>query len=142
MEHLHNFHTHPFWFPQYGYKTKELRHTIRKPEPEYIEEPAQKPKKPSRDFIKKNREQYRMQKQDDDKENHRSNSASTGRPSSEIKAGTVTLTQDQLNALLATVGKLKPGEGGSLRISIGSWEIIFWLICFIIMPVIVHINFV
>lgn len=118
-EHFCNFQAHSFFFPQFGYKTKELRHTIRQPEPEYPEEPAQKPKKPAKDFIRKNREQYRAQKQDDDKENQRSSSTSTGRPSSQIKAGTVTLTEDQLNALLATVGKLKPGEGGSLRISIG-----------------------
>ncbi|KAK7101605.1 coiled-coil domain-containing protein 66-like isoform X2 [Littorina saxatilis] len=102
---------------KFGYKNKQLRHAIRRPESEYIEEPIDKPK-PGKDFIKKNREEVKKYQADWDKENYSRNSFRSGATSSEIKPGTVTLTQDQLNALLATVGKLKPGEGSGLRISI------------------------
>lgn len=113
---------------QFGYKSKDLRHPVRKPEPAMIEEPPTKEAKsakPAKDFIKKNREQFRPQRFDRESRDNRSDKNST-----EIKPGTVTLTQEQLNALLTTVGKLKLGEANALRISIGE---IFLLIAMLYM---------
>ena len=66
------------------------------------EEPVEeKPKRPAKNFIKRNREQ--LVKKNKNKENDQ----------------TVTLTQEQLNAILASVGKVASGKEDALRISIG-----------------------
>lgn len=73
-------------------------------------------KKSSKDFIKKNKEQFQHPKPED---NHSGHTRSSDKLSTHIKPGTVTLTQDQLNSLLASVGKLKSGDVSHVRISIG-----------------------
>lgn len=68
------------------------------------EEPVEeKPKKPAKNFIKRNREQ--LVRKNKNKENDQ----------------TVTLTQEQLNAILASVGKVASGKEDALRISIGTF---------------------
>lgn len=69
---------------------------VLKPLPDDKQQEPEKPKKPVKNFIQKNREKIvRGKKGKDDDKN-----------------GTVTLTQDQLNAILASVGKVKLiGEG-------------------------------
>ncbi|GFR94335.1 myosin-10-like [Elysia marginata] len=104
---------------KFGYKSKSLRHPIRQPDYEEelermqkaVEEDKRKFNKRNTDFIRKNRERYRP------KEN-------AGAPvpgTTHIAPGTVTLTQDQLAALLKTLGKSSHDGGSSdspLRISI------------------------
>ena len=58
------------------------------------------PPKPVKNFIKKNREKLAAPKKD--------------------TTGTVTLTQDQLNAILQSVGKVAGGSEDALKISIGN----------------------
>lgn len=66
-----------------------------------MEPPAEeKPKKPAKNFIKRNRE-------------------TLGKKSSKNQDSTVTLTQEQLNAILASVGKVASGREEGLRISFG-----------------------
>lgn len=68
-----------------------------------IEQPEEeKPKKPAKNFIKKNRETM-GKKAAKNKEN----------------GNLVTLTQEQLNAILASVGKVASGREDTLRISMG-----------------------
>lgn len=76
---------------------------ILKPLPDDKPQEPEKVKKPVKNFIQKNREKIGKGKKakDDDKN------------------GTVTLTQDQLNAILASVGKVASGEEDKLKISIG-----------------------
>ncbi|XP_034304544.2 trichohyalin isoform X10 [Magallana gigas] len=103
------------------YKTRkqpfELRHhpknydrvepevdNVLKPLPDDKQQEPEKPKKPVKNFIQKNREKIvRGKKGKDDDKN-----------------GTVTLTQDQLNAILASVGKVATGEEDELKISFDS----------------------
>eukprot|EP00105_Crassostrea_gigas_P041682 XP_019925830.1 PREDICTED: zinc finger CCCH domain-containing protein 13 isoform X13 [Crassostrea gigas] len=103
------------------YKTRkqpfELRHhpknydrvepevdNVLKPLPDDKQQETEKPKKPVKNFIQKNREKIvRGKKGKDDDKN-----------------GTVTLTQDQLNAILASVGKVATGEEDELKISFDS----------------------
>ncbi|XP_048738651.2 trichohyalin-like isoform X6 [Ostrea edulis] len=75
---------------------------ILKPLPDDKPQEPEKVKKPVKNFIQKNREKIGKGKKakDDDKN------------------GTVTLTQDQLNAILASVGKVASGEEDKLKISI------------------------
>lgn len=67
-----------------------------------VDTDAEKPKPPAKNFIRRNRDKV------------------TSKPQ-EQKEGekTVTLTQDQLNAILASVGKVASGKESALRISIG-----------------------
>jgi hypothetical protein len=76
---------------------------ILKPLPDDKPQEPEKPKKPVKNFIQKNREKIGRGKKVKD----------------EDKNGTVTLTQDQLNAILASVGKVASGEEEKLKISIG-----------------------
>lgn len=57
------------------------------------------PPKPAKNFIKKNREKVTAKKD---------------------TTGTVTLTQDQLNAILQSVGKVASGDEEAVKISIGN----------------------
>lgn len=84
---------------------------VLKPLPDDKQQEPEKPKKPVKNFIQKNREKIvRGKKGKDDDKN-----------------GTVTLTQDQLNAILASVGKVASGEEDKLKISFGkSWGRIYW----------------
>lgn len=76
---------------------------VLKPLPDDKQQEPEKPKKPFKNFIQKNREKIvRGKKGKDDDKN-----------------GTVTLTQDQLNAILASVGKVATGEEDELKISFG-----------------------
>lgn len=100
----------PSFCPQFGYKNKELRYPIRKPveEPEPELKPAElERQKNQTDFIKRNREKAKGRAAE-----------KTERPA----ANTVTLTQDQLNAILASVGRLSSGKENGLRISIGVYK--------------------
>ena len=96
---------------KFGYKNRDQRFNLRQyptdlttdvdnllqPAEEPVEE---KPKKPAKNFIKRNREQ--LVRKNKNKENDQ----------------TVTLTQEQLNAILASVGKVASGKEDALRISI------------------------
>ncbi|XP_061195535.1 zinc finger CCCH domain-containing protein 13-like isoform X8 [Saccostrea echinata] len=77
---------------------------ILKPLPDDKPKEPEKPKKPAKNFIQKNRE--RLGKGKKGKEDK--------------KDGTVTLTQEQLNAILASVGKVASGEEDKLKIHIDS----------------------
>ncbi|GFO03434.1 hypothetical protein PoB_002993900 [Plakobranchus ocellatus] len=104
---------------KFGYKSKNLRHPIRQPDyqaelermQQAAEEEKRKFNKKNTDFIRRNRERYKPKEND-------------GQPapgSTHIAPGTVTLTQEQLAALLKTLGKTSHGGGGTaspLRISI------------------------
>ncbi|KAI8745415.1 trichohyalin, partial [Biomphalaria glabrata] len=84
------------------YKTRKLRHPIRQPNEEEIfaqmeaqkEEEKKKFNKSNKDFIKQNRQRFKSKSQE--QQVH---------PGTQIRPGTVTLTQDQLTALLASLGK-------------------------------------
>uniref|UniRef100_A0A2C9KHI8 CCDC66 domain-containing protein n=1 Tax=Biomphalaria glabrata TaxID=6526 RepID=A0A2C9KHI8_BIOGL len=84
------------------YKTRKLRHPIRQPNEEEIlaqmeaqkEEEKKKFNKSNKDFIKQNRQRFKAKSQE--QQVH---------PGTQIRPGTVTLTQDQLTALLASLGK-------------------------------------
>lgn len=105
---------------QVDYKTRkqpfEIRHhpknydriepevdNILRPLPDEKQHEAEKPKKPVKNFIQKNREKAGKGK----------------KVKGDEKNGTVTLTQDQLDAILASVGKVASGEEEKLKISIG-----------------------
>ncbi|OWF39338.1 Coiled-coil domain-containing protein 66 [Mizuhopecten yessoensis] len=100
---------------KFGYKRKDQRFTIRK-DPNNTEDLEPEPGKdddstPKPNFIERNR--------------HLAASKNKGkkptlRPLKQSPTGTVTLTQDQLNAILASVGKVATGEEDNLRISIDS----------------------
>nr|XP_022297380.1 trichohyalin-like isoform X15 [Crassostrea virginica] len=77
---------------------------ILKPLPDEKQHEAEKPKKPVKNFIQKNREKAGRGK----------------KVKGDEKNGTVTLTQDQLDAILASVGKVASGEEEKLKISIDS----------------------
>ncbi|RUS78174.1 hypothetical protein EGW08_014062, partial [Elysia chlorotica] len=95
---------------KFGYKTKNLRHPIRQPDYEEeiermqkaADEEKRKFNKKNTDFIRKNRERYRPKE----------NPGVPAPGSTHISPGTVTLTQDQLAALLKTLGKTS-NSGGS-----------------------------
>ena len=72
------------------------------------EEPEEKPKKPPKNFIQQNREKAKSKVVKGKKP------AKGDDPNK-----TVTLTQEQLNAILASVGKVAGGEEDKLRISFG-----------------------
>ncbi|KAK0041536.1 trichohyalin [Biomphalaria pfeifferi] len=84
------------------YKTRKLRHPIRQPNEEEIlaqmeaqkEEEKKKFNKSNKDFIKQNRQRFKAKSQE--QQVH---------PGTQIRPGTVTLTQNQLTALLASLGK-------------------------------------
>ncbi|XP_062606518.1 trichohyalin-like isoform X7 [Saccostrea cucullata] len=77
---------------------------ILKPLPDDKPKEPEKPKKPAKNFIQKNRERLGKGKKGKEDE----------------KDGTVTLTQEQLNAILASVGKVASGEEEKLKIHIDS----------------------
>ncbi|XP_078339334.1 uncharacterized protein LOC111106830 isoform X3 [Crassostrea virginica] len=77
---------------------------ILKPLADEKQHEAEKPKKPVKNFIQKNREKAGRGK----------------KVKGDEKNGTVTLTQDQLDAILASVGKVASGEEEKLKISIDS----------------------
>ncbi|XP_067683975.1 coiled-coil domain-containing protein 66-like isoform X5 [Haliotis asinina] len=118
---------------KFGYKSKDLRHPIRSnpnggapseeevyvyrhdnnttSKPDKVNATDKKPPNPPRpekDFIRRNRERYV------EKKKKQANDMKADHP----MANTVTLTQDQLNAILASVGKLASGKENALRISI------------------------
>ncbi|XP_071141203.1 golgin subfamily A member 6-like protein 22 isoform X4 [Mytilus edulis] len=99
---------------KFGYKSRDQRFTLRQYPTDMtadsdnllqpIEQPEEeKPKKPAKNFIKKNRETM-GKKATKNKEN----------------GNLVTLTQEQLNAILASVGKVASGREDALRISMDS----------------------
>ncbi|KAK6177210.1 hypothetical protein SNE40_015356 [Patella caerulea] len=98
---------------KYGYKERALRHPIRntasKAENHQFEETQiinnKKPLKPDKNFIKKNRDKLAGKSVHNEK----------NKP---LNGGTVTLTQEQLNAILESVGNLREGKENALRISI------------------------
>ncbi|KAH9508046.1 hypothetical protein Btru_052697 [Bulinus truncatus] len=98
------------------YKSRKLRHPIRQPNEDEIlaqmeaekEEEKRKFNKNNKDFIKKNRERFRTKGQ----EQH------IAPGETEIKPGTVTLTQEQLTALLASLGKTGAGQNSAMKIKI------------------------
>ncbi|ESO89944.1 hypothetical protein LOTGIDRAFT_164641, partial [Lottia gigantea] len=90
---------------KFGYKQKNLHHPLRNINKTPVLQPEEiKKPKPEKDFVKRNRE--RIHKKQVSKKD-------TG-----INSGTVTLTQEQLNAILQSVGNLKEGKENALRISI------------------------
>ncbi|XP_033746697.1 trichohyalin-like isoform X2 [Pecten maximus] len=99
---------------KFGYKRKDQRFSIRtnpndvdlEPEPIKDEDSTPKP-----NFIERNR-QLAVSKNKGKKP--------TLRPIKKSPTGTMTLTQDQLNAILASVGKVASGEEDNLRISVDS----------------------
>ncbi|XP_069100936.1 coiled-coil domain-containing protein 66-like isoform X3 [Argopecten irradians] len=100
---------------KFGYKQKDQRFSIRtnpsntvELEPEPIKDDDSTPKP---NFIERNR-QLAAGKNKGKKP--------TLRPLKKSPTDTVTLTQDQLNAILASVGKVATGEEDNLRISIDS----------------------
>ncbi|XP_071082407.1 coiled-coil domain-containing protein 66-like isoform X2 [Haliotis cracherodii] len=119
---------------KFGYKNKELRHPIRSQpndggpleedvfvyrhvsnttsQPDKVmvaaDKKPQNPVRPEKDFIRRNRERYA------EKKKRQADTVKTEHP----MANTVTLTQDQLNAILASVGKMASGKENALRISI------------------------
>ena len=99
---------------QYGYKSKDLRHPVRKigeenneNEVEQKDEKKEEKKYKQPDFVKKNRGKFHKTKESKSDQNI-------------ADKGTVTLTQEQLNAILESVGKLATGTDKSLRINIGN----------------------
>ncbi|CAC5413050.1 unnamed protein product [Mytilus coruscus] len=95
---------------KFGYKSRDQRFNLRQYPTDMtadadnllqpVEQPEEeKPKKPAKNFIKRNRET--MGKKTKNKEN----------------GNLVTLTQEQLNAILASVGKVASGKEDTLRIS-------------------------
>ncbi|XP_041349302.1 coiled-coil domain-containing protein 66-like [Gigantopelta aegis] len=100
---------------KYGYKSKDLRHPVRQPADENFhnnknaeeqnDEKKEEKKEKRKDFIKRNREKFNENKK-------------LGSNSNQAEKGTVTLTQDQLNAILESVGKIAAGKGKGLRINI------------------------
>ena len=64
------------------------------------DQPPPQPKPPAKNFIKRNREKITAPKKGD-------------------KNSTVTLTEEQLNAILKSVGKITGGQEKALKISIG-----------------------
>ncbi|XP_046560226.1 LOW QUALITY PROTEIN: coiled-coil domain-containing protein 66-like [Haliotis rubra] len=118
---------------KFGYKSKDMRHPIRSnpndgdpfeeevyvyrhdnttSKPDMVNATADKkppnPPRPEKDFIRRNRERYA------EKKKKQANDVKVEHP----MANTVTLTQDQLNAILASVGKMASGKENALRISI------------------------
>ncbi|XP_041348405.1 uncharacterized protein LOC121367990 isoform X2 [Gigantopelta aegis] len=80
---------------KFGYKKKDMRHPVRKPQPE---EPVStystvRNGRSPENFIKKNRDSLGQP-------------ASNSTTGSKLNPNTVTLTQEQLNAILASVGRL------------------------------------
>lgn len=107
-------------FAQYGYKNKGLKIPIRNDpynRDQDEQEPALEPAKPKVDFIKRNR-----QKATGKAINSAENGDKPGlRPLKKDKNG-VTLTQKQLNAILASVGQVATGKEDNVRISIGKYN--------------------
>ena len=107
---VHSFVLRLFCFSQFGYKQKELRHPIRKPQPEL---PASnystvRNGRSPENFVKKNRDSI-------------GRGASDSTQGTKLAPNTVTLTQDQLNSILASVGRLNSsGADSELQLIIGS----------------------
>ncbi|CAL1547997.1 unnamed protein product [Lymnaea stagnalis] len=100
---------------KFGYKTRKLRHPIRQPDEDEIllqmevekEEEKKKFNKNNKDFIRKNRERFKSKGEEQ------------GPPvgTTQIKPGTVTLTQDQLTALLTSLGRVTGEKSSPLKIN-------------------------
>ena len=97
---------------QFGYKKREQRFPLRRHAGDRQEEDhgfgtltpedaPPPPKPPAKDFIKRNKERLAAQTKKKDQNS------------------TVTLTQEQLNAILKSVGKITGGKENALKISIG-----------------------
>ncbi|XP_060079427.1 trichohyalin-like [Ylistrum balloti] len=100
---------------KFGYKRKDQRYSIRT-NPHNVVELETEPNKEEDDvhkpnFIERNRQLAATKNK---------GKKPTLRPLKKSPTDTVTLTQDQLNAILASVGKVASGEEDNLRISLDS----------------------
>ncbi|XP_005100845.1 trichohyalin isoform X2 [Aplysia californica] len=101
---------------KFGYKSKKLRHAIRRPDDQAVLEAFEAEKElekkkfnqSNKDFIRNNKDRFKPKEE-----------PPQARPGSQhITPGTVTLTQEQLAALLASLGKTKDTGGDNpLKIS-------------------------